>query len=226
MKQFTIILAAAMVVPVAAKAQKNPLRDSLAAAAEVLAYHPDSIDLRLRKAAWNIELGEWQYAKGEYDYVLAREPDNPAALFYRAYCNDRIGRYNFARADYLNLLKVVPGNFEAQLGLALLNQKDRHYTEAFDGVNRLVSQFPDSAVAYAARGGIEREREMYELALSDYEEASRLDTDNRDYLLNRVDLLMRLGRKDDAGKIVSRLEAMGMSRVELRKMLEGYRRKK
>lgn len=226
MKPFIIILAAAMAVPVAAHAQKNPLRDSLAAAAEVLAYHPDSIDLRLRKAAWNIELGEWQYAKGEYDYVLAREPDNPAALFYRAYCNDRIGRYNFARADYLNLLKVVPGNFEAQLGLALLNQKDRHYTEAFDGINRLVSQFPDSAVAYAARGGIEREREMYELALNDYEEASRLDPGNRDYLLNRIDLLMRLGRKDDAGKIVGRLEAMGMSRVELRKMLEGYSGKK
>ena len=32
------------------------LRDSLAAATSVLAYHPDSIDLRLKKAAWNIQL--------------------------------------------------------------------------------------------------------------------------------------------------------------------------
>lgn len=215
-----------MAVPMTARAQKNPLRDSLAAAAGVLAYHPDSIDLRLRKAAWNIELGEWQYAKSEYDYVLSREPDNPAALFYRAYCNDRIGRYNFARADYLNLLKVVPGNFEAQLGLALLNQKDRHYTEALDGINRLVSQFPDSAVAYAARGGIEKEREMYELALNDYEEASRRDPADRDYMLNRLDLLMRLGRKDDAAKLSKHLVSIGVSKVELDEILSRYRNKR
>jgi hypothetical protein len=32
------------------------LRDSLAHATDVLAYHPDSVDLRLKKAAWNIQL--------------------------------------------------------------------------------------------------------------------------------------------------------------------------
>lgn len=53
---------------------------------------------------------------------------------------------------------LVPGNFEGQLGLALLNQKSKHFTEAFDQINSLVNQYPDSAVVYAARGGIEKER--------------------------------------------------------------------
>ena len=38
------------------------LRDSLAKATEMLAYNPDSIDLRLKKVAWNIELEQWDYA--------------------------------------------------------------------------------------------------------------------------------------------------------------------
>ena len=67
-------------------------------------------------------------------------------------------RYNFARLDYQNLLVLVPGNFQAQLGLALLNEKDKHYTEAYDGINSLIEQYPDSAMAYAARGGMEKER--------------------------------------------------------------------
>ena len=121
--------------PLGAMAQNtNPLLDSLKAASERLSYYPDSIDLRLRKAAWYVLLEEWQSAKNEYDIVLRHYPANIAALYYRAYCNDRLGRYNFARLDYQNLLTLVPGNFEARLGLALLNEKDKHYTEALDGI--------------------------------------------------------------------------------------------
>ena len=84
------------------------LRDSLATASERVAYHPDSIDLRLRKASWNIMLEQWSFARDEYDYILLREPDNIAALYYRAFVNEKLGRLNFARLDYENLLKRVP----------------------------------------------------------------------------------------------------------------------
>ena len=99
------------------------LRDSLAHATDVLAYHPDSVDLRLKKAAWNIQLEQWNYAKDELDKVLFLNQTNIAGLFYRAFVNEKLKRYNFARLDYQNLLVLVPGNFQAQLGLALLNEK-------------------------------------------------------------------------------------------------------
>ena len=150
------------------KAQNKALRDSLAAATSVLAYHPDSIDLRLKKAAWNIQLEQWSYAKDDLDKVLFLNNTNIAGLFYRAFVNEKLLRYNFARLDYQNLLVLVPGNFQAQLGLALLNEKDKHYTEAYDGINNLIEQYPDSATAYAARGGMEKERGQLELAEYDY----------------------------------------------------------
>lgn len=194
----------------------NALRDSLKAATEQLSYHPDSIDLRLRKARWNMELEEWQYAKTEYDAVLSREPHNIAALYYRAFCNDQLRRYNFARLDYQNLLSIVPGNFEARLGLALLNEKDHHYTEALDGINQLVAAHPDSAVVWAARAGIENERGMEELAEFDYSEALRRDPNNKDWLLNRADIRIKLKRYNDARADLERLVALGTPKAALK----------
>ena len=205
----------------AAEDNKQQLRDSLKAATELLAYHPDSLDLRLRKAAWNLQLEQWDYAKTEYDYVIGRDPANLAARYYRAFANEKLKRYNFARLDYEAVLTVAPGNFEAQLGLALLNQLDSHYTEAFDQINRLVEQFPDSAVAYAARGGIERERGMNELAVYDYREAIRRDTACVDYRTSLVDVLIALRRCDEALHELDAIAALGVPRGTLQSL---YRR--
>ena len=205
-------------LPSLAQEDRKALRDSLKLAMEQLSYHPDSVDLRLRKAAWNMQLGEWQYAKDEYDWVINHHPDNLAARYYRAYANTQLRRYNFARLDYETVLRVVPGNFDARLGLALLNQKDHHYTEAMDGVNMLVSTYPDSATAWAARAGIEKERDMKELAAYDYGEALRRQPDNRDWLLAHADLLIALRRYDEARKDLDRLVALGVSRGQLRDM--------
>lgn len=209
-----------------AQSSSSALRDSLALATEMLAYHPDSIDLRLKKAAWNIQLEQWNYAKDELDKVLFLNQTNIAGLFYRAFVNEKLKRYNFARLDYQNLLVLVPGNFQAQLGLALLNEKDQHHTEAYDGINNLIEQYPDSAVAYAARGGMEKERGMLELAAYDYAEAMRLDSTNQDYIVSHVDLLITLGRKLEAYDDLRRLQALGVQPGQLQEFYARLRRKK
>ena len=209
-----------------AQSSSSALRDSLALATETLAYHPDSIDLRLKKAAWNIQLEQWNYAKDELDKVLFLNQTNIAGLFYRAFVNEKLKRYNFARLDYQNLLVLVPGNFQAQLGLALLNEKDQHHTEAYDGINNLIEQYPDSAVAYAARGGMEKERGMLELAAYDYAEAMRLDSTNQDYIVSHVDLLITLGRKLEAYDDLRRLQALGVQPGQLQDFYARLRRKK
>ena len=209
-----------------AQSSSAALRDSLALATETLAYHPDSIDLRLKKAAWNIQLEQWNYAKDELDKVLFLNQTNIAGLFYRAFVNEKFKRYNFARLDYQNLLVLVPGNFQAQLGLALLNEKDQHHTEAYDGINNLIEQYPDSAVAYAARGGMEKERGMLELAVYDYAEAMRLDSTNQDYIVSHVDLLITLGRKLEAYDDLRRLQALGVQPGQLQDFYARLRRKK
>lgn len=200
-------------------AQPNQaFRDSLSKATDLLAYHPDSIDLRLKKTSWNILLEQWNYAKEDLDKILFLEPNNIAGLYYRAFVNEKLGRLNFSRLDYEHLLMLVPGNFEGQLGLALLNQKSKHFTEAFDQINSLVNQYPDSAVAYAARGGIEKERGWLDLAIFDYSEAIRRDSTNRDYLLNRIDLLLSTKQSKAAIRDLDRLVSLGVNRNSLREL--------
>lgn len=215
-----LFLSLTMTLSVSAQSHQD-LRDSLAKASEALAFHQDSIDLRLKKAAWNIELRQWEYAKDDYDKVLFFQPDNLAALYYRAFVNEKLGRYNFARLDYENLLKLVPGNFEAQLGLALLNEKDHRKTEAMDLMNRIVNQYPDSAVAYAARAGMEKDRGQLELAEYDFSEAIKRSPANVDYLLGRADVYLLENKKRKAIGDLKELERLGVSRVEL---LELYKR--
>ena len=51
---------------------KKELRDSIVVLAREVDLHPDSIELRLRKAALNLQLEQWQYAKEEYDNQLIK----------------------------------------------------------------------------------------------------------------------------------------------------------
>ena len=95
-----------------------------------------------------------------------------------------------------------------------------HYTESMDLINLLVQQYPDSAVAYAARAGIEQERGMLELAEYDYGEAMRLSPDNIDYILNRVDVRIQLGRRKDAREDLELAVKKGVPRPALDELFD------
>ncbi len=194
--------------------------DSLDAVTELVGKYPKDVGLRLRKASWNLLLEQWDYARIEYDNVLELDPGNIAALYYRAYANEKLHRYKFARKDYEEMLSIVPGDFNGQLGLALLLQKDFHYTEAMDRINRLVQQYPENAVGYAARAGMELERGMLELSEYDFSEAMRLDPDNTDYIINRADVRIRMEHFDDARADLALAMEKGVPRPALSELFD------
>ena len=141
--------------PFAALAQtEQEWRDSLSVLNEKIRQAPRSVDLRLRKAAVNIELGQWSYAVDEYSRILELDAKNLSALYYRAYVHNHERRYELAKQDYEACLTIVPRNFEAQLGLAIVKRNMGQKVEAMDGFNQLIQMFPDSAIAYAARAGL------------------------------------------------------------------------
>ena len=173
-------------------------RDSLAVLNQLITAQPQSTDLRLRKAAVNIELKQWEYAIEEYGNVLRLEPRNLAALFFRAYAHTTLRHYGQARADYETFLSIAPIHLEARLGLATVCERMGRTTDAMDELNRAVQMFPDSAVVYAARALLEDKLNMREPALYDWTEAIRRDSGNMDYVASKADLLQRMGRKKEA----------------------------
>lgn len=181
-------------------AQNNMWRDSLAVLNRGINDNPRSTDLRLKKAAVNIELNQWSYAIEEYGNVLRLEPRNLAALYFRAYAYTHQRQYALAKADYETFLSVAPVHMEARLGLAMVNEKMGRVTDTMDELNRLVEMFPDSAVTWAARATFETTRKQYDMALYDWSEAISRAPQNADYVVSQADVLLTLGRRDEARK--------------------------
>jgi tetratricopeptide (TPR) repeat protein len=132
-------------------------RDSLAVLQQQIRHNPADMDLRLRKAAVNIELEQWEYAVEEYGRVLQHEPHNLTAHFFRAYAFVQQRQLPMAAADYEAVLQQLPSHFAARLGLAEVRRKQGRRSDALDQLNMLVQQHPDSATAWAMRATYEEE---------------------------------------------------------------------
>lgn len=196
-------------------------RDSLNAINKKIAATAWSTDLHLRKAAFNLELKQWQYAVDEYSLILQKERTNPAALFFRAYANGHLRRYELARKDYQDLLAIVPRHFEAGLSLAYVMQQQGKKTEALEQLNQVVEMHNDSAVAYVSRANLERELKLWDAALYDYQEASRLQPHDVNHVVAQVDLLLMLQRRKEARNILDDAVKRGIPRGLLQ---EWYRK--
>ncbi len=197
-------------------------RDSLAVLNRQIDEQPRSTDLRLRKAAVNIELGQWEYAVEEYGNVLRIDPENLAALYYRAYGNTHLRQYQLARNDYQTFLQLSPLHMEARLGLAMVNEKMGRRTDALDQYNQLVEMFRDSAVCYAARAAFEMTIDQTETALYDWGEAIRLEPRNADYVVTKVDLLMKLNRWKEAREELEKALQRGVPRGVLKEWFDKF----
>ena len=171
-----------------------------------------STDLHLRKANANLQLKQWQYAVDEYGLVLQREPKNPAALFYRAYANTHLRRFDLSRNDLNDLLVIVPSHFEARLSLAVVLQQLGRKQEALDQLNQTIQQHADSAVAYAARAQLERDMKQDEVALYDWQRAEELSPRDVTYVVSHVDMLLVLGRKTEARRVLDAAVKRGIPR--------------
>lgn len=173
-------------------------------------------DTLLKQATVNIEKQQWDYAIEKYGKVLEIDENNLAARYFRAYAHTKLHHYDWAKSDYEDVLRIVPKHFETQLGLAYVYEKMGKKRDAFDMYNRMVQQFPDSASAYAARAVYEQANNMAEVALYDWEQAISRNPSNSGYMISRVELLIALGRKDEARTSLDEMKKRGIPNGVLR----------
>ena len=114
---------------------------------------------------------------------------------------------------------MAPRNMEARLGLAYTYTKLNRYAEALDEAGTLIEMYPDSSMTYAARAEIEKEMKQYEPALYDMDEALKRDPGNKDIIVSKVELLLIMGRKQEAKTTLDDAVRKGIPRGTL---LEWY----
>ena len=216
---FFILLLSVLFV-VGANAQSDvQWKDSLEVLNRQIELVPDSVDLRLKKAAVNIELGQWQYAAEECTIILQNIPDDLGALFYRAYAYNMLRRYDLARTDYEEFLRIVPTHLEARIGLAHTLIKLKRVADAMSELNILVEQYPNDDIVYVAKATVEREQGFLDAALMDYEEAIRI-TPRADYYVSAADILITQGKMEEARTMLDRAVSNGTPRGALKEWYE------
>lgn len=228
MKKIRLIVTLLMLAGTVSAQTPQEWRDSVSVLSRQITKAPYDTSLRLKKAACNIELGQWQYALDEYSYVLTLEPKNLEALYYRGYVNHHLGRYPFARKDYESVLAIDPMSAHALIGLIMTNLADGRITQAYDDANRLVNQMPDNAESYATRAEVEKSTGMVEAAIEDIEKAieiedvevkkkypTSVDDNITSYQLTAFTLYLQTHRKDKARGALEYLVANGVPRAAL-----------
>lgn len=219
------ILLVAFALSTACLAQ-NTLRDSLSLLNRQLELRPTDTDLLLKRGGVEIALESWRSAIDTYTSVLKNDKRNPAALFYRAYAYEQLGRFNFARRDYEDYLKTVPLNFEGMLCLALLNHKDKHYTEAYDEINVLVEMHPDSTQLYVARANMEEDRSLIEPAIYDWGEVIAREPTNAQHYIKRAQLYLQVSKRGEAERDLDKAVSLGTPRNSLNYLYNQLKRKR
>lgn len=220
LKRYTAVFIALLLMAVTDAQTPQEWRDSLRTLNDLIKQYPSSLDLRLCKAAVNIELGQWEYAAEEYSRVLEKDAKNLAALYYRAYVNTHLRHYDLAKYDYEQFLAVMPKHFEASVGLAMVKKRMGRKADALDEMNRIVQIFPDSTLAYVLRAGFEAEIGQVEPSLFDWDEAIRREPRNADFVASKVDVLIREKRFDEARDEMKRAFSRGIPRVALKEWLD------
>ncbi|MBQ0074800.1 MAG: tetratricopeptide repeat protein [Prevotella sp.] len=226
-----ILIITLFLLSMSVKAQtQQEWRDSLSTLSSLIERHPRNIDLRLRKAAVNIELEQYKYALEEYSKVLDLDPKNIAALYYRGFVNQQLGRYSFARNDYEAVLEQTPWDKHALMGLVLANNADGRKTQAYDGANRLITMFPKDADVYSIRAEVEQTMGMIDVALDDISKAIEIeegsnkqsgkttismDDDIASYVLTSFSLYLSLGDKAKAKENLDYLVRHGIAKAQL-----------
>lgn len=196
-------------------------RDSLATINKQAELYPDSIEIKLSKAAVNLQLLEWTNAIKACNEVLDKDKNNLSALYYRAYANNNLRRYELAKNDYERFLSMSPRNMEARLGLVYTYTKLNRNIDALDQANTLVELYPDSSIVYAARAEIEKSMKSYETALYDINEALKRDSSNSDLYISKAETLLLLNRKKEAKDTLDEAAGIGIPKGTL---LEWYRK--
>lgn len=182
---------------------------------KALNIQPKLIPVLEQRAGLYLDKGDKGRALLDFTSILNEKPDHEQALLGRAYLRMQQNMFPEARLDFESLLLNYPQNKHGELGMAILCQKQERFQESADRFARLIERFPSDPSLYEARGNMEREAKLYELALIDYEEAGRISKKDPIYTVMQALVYLDQNKKSSAKRMLDRAVRGGMSKASL-----------
>lgn len=182
---------------------------------KALELQPKLIPVLEQRAGLYLDKGEKGRAMLDFTTILNDQPDHEQALLGRAYLRMQQNMLQEARLDFEGLLLNHPQSKQGELGFAILCQKQGRFNESADRFARLIERYPADPDLYEARGNMEREAKLYELALIDYEEAGRISRNAPLYMVMQALVYLDQNKKTSARRMLDRAVRGGMNKAQL-----------
>jgi tetratricopeptide (TPR) repeat protein len=145
-----------------------------------------------------LKLKNYAHATVCFDSAIQLAPDQYNFYLGRGLAHQQAGDTTKARSDFEKVLQIDSDNSLARHNLALV--KDNQLTaETERMLTEAIAANPKLPYSYAERGLLRLNAGNYTGALSDYNEAIKLEPDNNDYYLNRG--LVKERAKDFTGAL-------------------------
>ena len=195
--------------------RRGKVHEAIESYTQALEFAPLSISILTERAKAYLALGNDDKAYTDICNVLEQQTEHIEARYYRAFIYTGRHEYAAARADYEHLLTIDPTHEHAQLGLALLDQREGRLQAAELQLTALVERHPDNATYLQARANVLIERHLYDLALLDLEGAIALQPTDAQLYAARAELYLKMKRRTAAKADLDRAVALGLPRLSL-----------
>lgn len=138
-------------------------------------------------------MGRLKDAISDYSHALDLLPQNRGILFNKALAEEELKDYESAKVTYSTLLKAYPRFANGYVGRAKLNLAVADTTNAISDLDKALDIDKNLVNAYILRADIALNRQKdYSLALSDMNEAIKLQPRNAGLFINRAFLRYNL----------------------------------
>ena len=150
---------------------------------------------------------DWNGADRAFEAALGLDPNNVAALIWRSVLLTSLGRHQGSIASVQRALECEPLSpvVNAYLGMARANAG--HFDLGIRLLNQAIELEPHFYRAYMFLGNVLCELDRYTEAISAYEKARSINTENIELLANIGSALAAAGDRDKALEILEKLKA-------------------
>jgi tetratricopeptide (TPR) repeat protein len=166
----------------------------------------ENIDADLAEAARFFAQGDRHSAAEIYRAILQRRQDQPDAMHMLGVIARQAGNTNIALRFFEAALRVKPDMAAAWFNRAVLLRQENYVAEALQSARMAVEIDPGMAEAWDIGAQILKEQNAYTEAAKYYAHATGLQPNNPAFLNNYAILLLAMGDRDEAFRILRQAE--------------------
>ncbi|MDP2687057.1 MAG: tetratricopeptide repeat protein [Aequorivita sp.] len=190
-----------------------------------LELNPQNMDVVYSRAKTYCEKKDFQNAIKDYSIIIDQNPSFKDIYFERAYANIRLENYSAAKIDLESQLALTPTDFKSLANVINVKTKLKLFEEALADYETILTAYPDQPnlhIVYSNRANLFKDMDQLPKALENIETALTLNNDYDIGFLNRAEINLKLGNKEQACADFNVALNLGVEKNEHFKVDEDY----